>query len=478
MQKINLLDKCKKNGKDLEGLCGEEDLLVRVEGEVGGNWCSITEHSKGSVFVLGLEKEKSLPLIGSHLSVIPEGDNGRGWELLKSALNSMLVVPSSSFVEKGRQSREGRIMHKNAGPLQRSYAKVVRDEGPRKGGLVPVGRWARAVVCECQDGAVNWVEADRAMARRLGHKGVVTIVPFAEGKGLFFVETLEEALSLHDSRSIRIKGGIRVLLRRWSPKENSEVEGRFKEVGTVTEIDWRTLKLFDLSKARVKVVMKERSVLPALIEVVDGGWDFTVSVAVAVKEEGWQVREMGESTRQSAETHKGTVAARGKRKVDQRLDTWKEQDVSGIQLVPTSIAIGFKKAESWICWPKQAGGAKAQLTLQDGFRAPKLCQEPILLGKVKSGHEDPENQQRDSAMKRGSRKLWNALLPSSSVCRQGDRSRSEPLTTERSTLLSDTLLMEDGFEAGTQLVQGCSEEGTTPRKERADEGIRGAKESS
>ena len=67
------------------------------------------------------------------------------------------------------------------------------------------------------------------MARRLGHKGVVTIVPFAEGKGLFFVETLEEALSLHDSRFIRIKGGITVLLRRWSPKENSkggEIQGR------------------------------------------------------------------------------------------------------------------------------------------------------------------------------------------------------------------------------------------------------------
>ena len=227
--------------------------------------------------------------------VIPEGDNGRGWELLKSALNSMLVVPSSSFVEKGRQSREGRILHKNVGPLQRSYAKVVRDEGSRKGGLVPVGKWARVVVCECEDGAVYWTEAGRAMVRRLGHKGVVTIVPFVEGKGLFFVETLEKALSLHDSRSIRIKGGIRVLLRRWSPKENSEVEGRFKEGwielrglpyhlwsevhlkkiieqwGTVTEIDWRTLKLFDLSKARVKVVMKERSVLPALIEVVDGG---------------------------------------------------------------------------------------------------------------------------------------------------------------------------------------------------------------
>ena len=120
-------------------------------------------------------------------------------------------------------------MHKNAGPLQRSYVNVVRDEGPRKDGLILVGRWVRTVVCECQDGAVNWVEVGWAMARRLGHKGVVTIVPFAGGKGLFFVETLEEVLSLHNSRFIRIKGGITVLMRRWTPKENSEVEGKLKE---------------------------------------------------------------------------------------------------------------------------------------------------------------------------------------------------------------------------------------------------------
>ena len=122
-------------------------------------------------------------------------------------------------------------MHKNAGLLQRSFANVVRNEGPRKGGLVLVGRWVKVVLCECQDGAVNWAEVGRAMARRLGHKSVVTIVPFAEGKGLFFVETLEEALSLHDSRFIRIKDGITILLRRWLPKENSKVEGKFRKVG-------------------------------------------------------------------------------------------------------------------------------------------------------------------------------------------------------------------------------------------------------
>ena len=50
---------------------------------------------------------------------------------------------------------------------------------------------------------------------------------------------------------------------------------------TVTKINWRTLKLFDLSKAMVRVVMKERPVLPALIEVLNGGWEFTISIAMA-----------------------------------------------------------------------------------------------------------------------------------------------------------------------------------------------------
>ena len=40
-------------------------------------------------------------------------------------------------------------------------------------------------MCECHVGSGNWAEVGRAMARRLGHKGVVTVVPFAGGKGLF-----------------------------------------------------------------------------------------------------------------------------------------------------------------------------------------------------------------------------------------------------------------------------------------------------
>ena len=47
-------------------------------------------------------------------------------------------------------------------------------------------------------------------------------------KEYFFVETIEEALSLHDLRFIKIKGGLTILLRIWSPKENSVVYRKFR----------------------------------------------------------------------------------------------------------------------------------------------------------------------------------------------------------------------------------------------------------
>ena len=208
-------------------------FLVRLEGEHGGNWCSITEHNRGFVYVLGFEKEEVGWLIEhltkaiemkSHLGfnrkfrgkvcvhllkvcfnnhkrfirilefatnikpiflVIPEGEKGRGWENLKSALSSMSVVPPSNAFEKRRQYRVERVIHNHVGPLYRSFANVVRDEGPRRGGLVPFGRWARAMVCECNADSVKWVEVGRAVARSLGKKGVATIVPFSGGKGVF-----------------------------------------------------------------------------------------------------------------------------------------------------------------------------------------------------------------------------------------------------------------------------------------------------
>ncbi|RVX04944.1 hypothetical protein CK203_019135 [Vitis vinifera] len=230
-------------------------FLVRLEGEPGGKWCSITKHSKGFVFVLGLKmisvdlmevcfnKPRKVIRISKFASnkkstflVIPEGEKDKGWENLK------------------------------------------------------IGRWTRVVVCECTADCVNWVE---------------------------------------DLSLLKIKGGYRVQLRRWSPKENSEVKGKFKggwielqglpfhyglstlkkiveRWGTVTKFDWRTLKLFDLNKAMVRISMKERLVFPTLIKVMDEGWVFTIYVVVVGAKEVKRGGEMVSRLGRFLATHSGT----------------------------------------------------------------------------------------------------------------------------------------------------------------------------
>ena len=80
--------------------------------------------------------------------------------------------------------------------------------------------------------------------------------------------------------------------------------------GTVNEIDWRTLKLFDLSRARLKIAMKDRAILPALLEVTDGDWVFTVVVVVVGDEERRRGSEKGELTRVAVASHSGTGGGR------------------------------------------------------------------------------------------------------------------------------------------------------------------------
>ena len=168
--------------------------------------------------------------------------------------------------------------------------------------------------------------------------------------------------------------------------------------GTVTKIDWRTLKLFYLSKARVRVVMKERSVLPVLIEVLDGGWDFTISIAVAGKEYGMQVRKMGESTRHLVEAHTRTVGR--KREEEDRSTVGKGSSVGvvgktmewrggqkaenapmktrgtnrttvGNNWPPTSFSSNSKSQRAGFVGPRQAGSVKAHSNLVAEIRASK-----------------------------------------------------------------------------------------------------------
>ena len=53
-------------------------FLVRFEGEAGGKWCLLIEHSRGSVFALGFEKEEVGWLI-EHLTKAIEMKNFMGF---------------------------------------------------------------------------------------------------------------------------------------------------------------------------------------------------------------------------------------------------------------------------------------------------------------------------------------------------------------------------------------------------------------
>ena len=80
--------------------------------------------------------------------------------------------------------------------------------------------------------------------------------------------------------------------------------------GRVTKIDWRTLKLFDLSRVRLRIAMKDRPILPALLEVTDGDWVFTVVVVVVGDEESRRGSEKSESTWEAVASHSGTGGGR------------------------------------------------------------------------------------------------------------------------------------------------------------------------
>ena len=188
-----------------------------------------------------------------------------------------------------------------------TFAVIVAEGGPRGGALMLVGKWERSIICERTKLGIGWMQEGKAIA--LGIKGTISITPFSEFKGCFFVDTKEKVEWLQDQGTLKVEGDV-ILLRKWSPRENSIILGKFRhgwlelrglpfhlwnetklsfilqKWGSVTKVARETLKLMDLSKARVWVEMNPKVVLPTVIEVKDGEWVFTVTVTIPWNEEG------------------------------------------------------------------------------------------------------------------------------------------------------------------------------------------------
>ncbi|KAJ9685316.1 hypothetical protein PVL29_017375 [Vitis rotundifolia] len=127
----------------------------------------------------------------------------------------------------------------------------------------------------------------------MGMRGMVSVTPISAYKGCFFVDSVRRAEWFQERGRISVKGWS-ILLRRWSPSENKFVFGKFRRgwlelKGLPFHLwDEEQLKFIlkkwgrfaDLTKVKLWVEMCPNVVLPALLEVEDGAWTFTVAVSV------------------------------------------------------------------------------------------------------------------------------------------------------------------------------------------------------
>ncbi|RVW14666.1 hypothetical protein CK203_085447 [Vitis vinifera] len=450
----------------LKVLVERKTFLIRLEGKQGGEWCSITEISRGSVFALGFEKEavewlvdyltKALAL-KSHMGFnkkfrgkcrvhLMEVGLQQPWKRLgeyKTCVIFFVGGPLSNVLEKGRNIRWESWPHNYEGSMHRSYAKVVSDEGPE--------------------------------------------------------EISGEKLREERRWKIKVRERNIIQLRRWSPKENAEIDGKFKE-------GWIELRGLPFHLwARLKIAMRDKAILPALLEVSDGDWVFTVVVVVVGDEEGRRGGEKGESTRVAGASHSGTdggkreesgrSTAGGRCHVGEDNRQRKEGEKGkamitsagkcdkGYQLPSQSClktdrmdGIEATEEERWAGEDEaitdvgcRACERKAQSLARPGLSAVirgcklkgpmglglspegltpfetgrRYARKKTLLLTIKKGKPDPgplEVQSEQSSEEEGAaqfKKMWSTFFPPSSRARWGNRCSSEPISRGKTKVDSE-----------------------------------------
>ncbi|RVW29710.1 hypothetical protein CK203_105775 [Vitis vinifera] len=278
--------------------------IRKMRGKTRTHMMEICFNSRGCYMKITEYSAKRKPLV----LVVPRGVNGCGWENLRKVIASVQELS----VQVGRESKETQNKLQESKGMyrgERTYAEVVAEKGTRNGAGMPVGKWARAVVCEGKGEIRDWCEVGKAIARRVGMKGMVSVTPISAYKGCFFVENARKAQWFQERGSFTVRGEV-FALRRWSPEENSVVRGKFRrgwlelrglpfhlwdevqlshilqQWGRVTKVARNSLKFVDLSKVTLRVEMLPKVVLPALLEVEDGDWTYTVAVTVTGEDDG------------------------------------------------------------------------------------------------------------------------------------------------------------------------------------------------
>ena len=124
--------------------------------------------------------------------VVPEGVKGNGWETLRKAISSVQDLSNQAIRASKEMLKESQVS-KGIYRGGQSYVDVVAEKVPRNRALMPVGKWARAVICESKGKVLDWFDIGKTIARMMGTKGMVFVTPISAYKGCFFVDSARRA---------------------------------------------------------------------------------------------------------------------------------------------------------------------------------------------------------------------------------------------------------------------------------------------
>ena len=83
------------------------------------------------------------------------------------------------------------------------------------------------MICEGQVLVQDWGAIGKALARMMGVRGMTSINPFSAFKGVSFVDSVERVEWLQ-ARGRLVSRGVVVRLQKWLPRENIVVLGKFR----------------------------------------------------------------------------------------------------------------------------------------------------------------------------------------------------------------------------------------------------------
>ncbi|RVX09483.1 hypothetical protein CK203_015263 [Vitis vinifera] len=199
-----------------------------MRGKTRTHLMEICFNSRGRFMKITEIVTKRKPLV----LVVPEGVKGNGWETLRKTISSVQDLSDQAVrasKEMFKESQVSKGMYREG----RSYANVVAEEGPRNGTLMPVGKWARAVICETEIHFAEMKEGNES------GKGIseacrlvkVSVTGEAEGDDLLRPESTrnkDELMSAGSSVFQRLKNaeGLRATAKdnechNWRPRHRS-----------------------------------------------------------------------------------------------------------------------------------------------------------------------------------------------------------------------------------------------------------------